>query len=493
MESFSQVCKTPDNKVAEFLNRIPVNHSQISDELMNEMMLFGEPGIRLICDQIVPSGKGDDSRPRFAAQNYTRFVSREEHEKEKLIWEKICIIYTAGNNDVGVKYFFMSQLQIIGGKDALALVLKEFENGYPEIREICFRTLINWNDYNASYALYDICSSGNKTFEAPAFNGYIDHVMSSILPDEQKLLLYRKIMPFALTPQRKIRIINEIGRLKIYQALFYIDNFLNDTITLSAASNAAINIALPSGNARQGLSGEKVKEILLKAIERQDGGEMDNDKALINKYLIEMAAGVGFKPLFNGRDLAGWQGLVENPIARAKMRPAELAQKQVEADRKVAGNWSVKDGCIWFNGSGNNLCSVKEYGNFELLVDWKISKAGDSGIYLRGSPQVQIWDTSRIEVGAQVGSGGLYNNLIHPSKPLCVADNPVGDWNTFRIVMIGEKVSVWLNGVIVTDNVTMENYWDRKIPIFPTGTIELQAHGTDLAFRDLYIKEINAK
>jgi hypothetical protein len=184
---------------------------------------------------------------------------------------------------------------------------------------------------------------------------------------------------------------------------------------------------------------------------------------------------------------------VENPIARAKMRPAELAQKQVEADRKVAGNWSVKDGCIWFNGSGNNLCSVKEYGNFELLVDWKISKAGDSGIYLRGSPQVQIWDTSRIEVGAQVGSGGLYNNLIHPSKPLCVADNPVGDWNTFRIVMIGEKVSVWLNGVIVTDNVTMENYWDRKIPIFPTGTIELQAHGTDLAFRDLYIKEINAK
>jgi hypothetical protein len=104
---------------------------------------------------------------------------------------------------------------------------------------------------------------------------------------------------------------------------------------------------------------------------------------------------------------------------------------------------------------------------------------------------VQIWDTSRTDVGAQVGSGGLYNNQINPSKPLKVADNLVGEWNTFRIIMVGEKVSVWLNGEMVVDNVTMENYWDRKIPIFPTGPIELQAHGTDLAFRDIYVREIS--
>ena len=82
---------------------------------------------------------------------------------------------------------------------------------------------------------------------------------------------------------------------------------------------------------------------------------------------------------------------------------------------------------------------------------------------------------------------------INPSKPLKVADNPVGDWNTFRIVMIGEKVSVWLNGELVVDNVTLENYWDRNIPIFPKGPIELQAHGTDLAFRDIYVREISEK
>jgi len=59
--------------------------------------------------------------------------------------------------------------------------------------------------------------------------------------------------------------------------------------------------------------------------------------------------------------------------------------------------------------------------------------------------------------------------------------------------MIGEKVTVYLNGELVVDNITMENYWDRSIPIFEKGAIELQAHGTDLAFRDIYVKEINTK
>ncbi|MGM0621314.1 MAG: 3-keto-disaccharide hydrolase, partial [Bacteroidota bacterium] len=153
--------------------------------------------------------------------------------------------------------------------------------------------------------------------------------------------------------------------------------------------------------------------------------------------------------------------------------------------------WAVKDNTIVFNGDGANLCSVKEYGDFEMVVDWRITKNGDSGIYLRGTPQVQIWDTSRVDVGAQVGSGGLYNNQEHESDPLKVADNPVGEWNTFRIKMIGENVTVYLNGELVVDNVPLENYWDRDQPIFEKGPIELQAHGTDLAFRDIYVKEIN--
>lgn len=125
-----------------------------------------------------------------------------------------------------------------------------------------------------------------------------------------------------------------------------------------------------------------------------------------------------------------------------------------------------------------------------MLVDFKIGDKGDSGIYLRGTPQVQIWDIARTDVGAEVGSGGLYNNQKHPSDPLTVADMPVGDWNHMKIQMMGEKVTVWLNGELVVDEVVLENFWDRSKPIFPSGPIELQAHGTDIAFKNLYIKEI---
>jgi HEAT repeat protein len=380
-----------------------------------------------------------------------------------------------------------------GGRKALAIVLNEFENGNSGMRDICFNALTNWLDYSASSALYEICASGNKTFEGPAFEGYIKQISSSNLPDEQKLLLYRKILPFALSSERNITVLTEIGKLNTYQSLYLVADYLDDPATSAAAAKVAMYIALPSVNSKAGMYGDLVKEILIKATDKLKGQESEYDKEMINKYLTGMPADEGFKPMFNGKDLTGWQGLVENPVVRAMMKPAELAKKQIEADKKVPGNWSVKDVCIWFTGSGENLCSIKEYGDFEMFVDWKISKAGDSGIYLRGSPQVQIWDTSRVEAGAQVGSGGLYNNLINPSKPLKVADNPVGDWNTFRIVMIGEKVSVWLNGELVADNITMENYWDRKIPIFPKEAIELQAHGTDLAFRDIYVREINEK
>src|SRR5690606_2626085 len=106
---------------------------------------------------------------------------------------------------------------------------------------------------------------------------------------------------------------------------------------------------------------------------------------------------------------------------------------------------------------------------------------------------VQIWDTSRVNVGAQVGSGGLYNNQKHESKPLKVADTPLGEWNTFRITMVGDRVTVYLNGELVTDSVVLENYWDRGLPIFPKEQIELQAHGTHVSYRDIYIRELPRK
>ncbi|HNQ90884.1 MAG TPA: DUF1080 domain-containing protein [Verrucomicrobiota bacterium] len=207
----------------------------------------------------------------------------------------------------------------------------------------------------------------------------------------------------------------------------------------------------------------------------------------------------GFTALYNGRDLAGWKGLpkspYDNPEKRLALSPAELAPIQAAADQRMRDHWKSENGVLVFDGKGDSLCTAKDYADFELLVDWKILPRGDSGIYLRGSPQVQIWDphTQPTQAGSEVGSGGLYNNQKNPSKALLVADRPIGDWNQFRIVMVGEKVHVFLNGQLVVNNTTLENYWNRNKPIYPTGQIELQNHGNLLYFKNVYIREIQPR
>jgi hypothetical protein len=197
----------------------------------------------------------------------------------------------------------------------------------------------------------------------------------------------------------------------------------------------------------------------------------------------------GFKALFNGKDLAGWQGLVEIK-ERSMHTPEELARMQKEANEKYLPHWQVKDGILTYDGKGQSLQSAKDYGDFELYVDWRIDKDGDSGIYLRGNPQVQIWDPNS-KIAAGVGSGGLFNNKNHPNKPLVNADKPVGQWNRFHVLMRGDKVTVYLNDELVVDKTPLENYFEPGKPLPERGPIELQHHGDKLWFKNIYIRELN--
>jgi hypothetical protein len=169
-------------------------------------------------------------------------------------------------------------------------------------------------------------------------------------------------------------------------------------------------------------------------------------------------APAGFTSLSDGKDLSGWK----------------------DADKQAAF-WKLENGVITYVGKGGkNLATAKNYKDFELWVDWKIHPNGDSGIYLRGKPQVQIWQNP-------VGSGGLYNNKggSPGQKPLVVADNKPGEWNTFYIKMVGSKVTVKLNDKLVVDNAVM---LDGNVP--SEGTIELQTHGNPLYFRNIFVKEL---
>lgn len=198
----------------------------------------------------------------------------------------------------------------------------------------------------------------------------------------------------------------------------------------------------------------------------------------------------GWMMLFNDKDLTNWKGLLaapnDNPIHRKQLSPEKLAQEQQKADELMHSHWSVKDGVLYFDGKGHSLATIQTYQDFELFVDWKIRPNGDSGIYLRGTPQVQIWDPNQWKIG----SGGLYNNKVHLSKALTIADNPAGQWNRFFIRIIKDKVTVFLNNKLVVDRVVLENYWDRSQPIFDAEQIELQCHGNPVEFRNIFVRQL---
>ncbi len=395
--------------------------------------------------------------------------------------------------NTGKKERILALLPEIGGGAALNTVSEYFYNSNGKLKETSFEALAGWKDYAAADLLYDVAKNTTGEYRSKAFASFVRQVQSANLPDEQKLLQYRRIMPYESGIADQELIINAIGNLKTFLSLVYLEEYLDNKELQQSAARAIMRIALPDSDGKNGFYGNKVSSMLNKVAAVITGEESDYDIINIKNYLNRMPKEEGYVSMFNGRNLEGWQGLVGNPLTRAKMTSEELNRKQKEANKKMLENWAVKDNTIVFNGSGANLCSVKEYGDFEIIFDWRITKNGDSGLYLRGTPQVQIWDPARTDVGAQVGSGGLYNNKKYASNPLKVADNPVGEWNTFYIKMIGENVTVYLNGELVVDNVPLENYWDRSQPIFERGPLELQAHGTDLAFRDIYVREINTR
>jgi HEAT repeat protein len=373
-----------------------------------------------------------------------------------------------------------------GGAAAMQELLFRYNNGDEQTKRQVVAALSDCTDPAAANPLLLISrKSAGVDFSVQALAAYVRLASLSAFPGAERLLMLRNAMALAQDNGLKEQILHALPGCNTYPALMYAGQFLDDTLLQHTAAGSVVQLALSDEH----WNGQTVRNLLEKASPLLTGPDATYEQQAVDKHLATLPAGEGFVSLFDGKDLKGWKGLVANPIERAKMDSQMLAGLQLIADARMRAGWSVQNGELVFSGKGDNLCTQKKYGDFELFVDWKINKGGDAGIYLRGSPQVQIWDTSRVDVGAQVGSGGLYNNVENPSKPLELADNAIGEWNNFHIIMKGDRVTVWLNGVLVVDNVILENYWDRNLPIFPEEQIELQAHGSQVFYRDLYIRE----
>ena len=204
----------------------------------------------------------------------------------------------------------------------------------------------------------------------------------------------------------------------------------------------------------------------------------------------------GFRALFNGKDLTGWYGL--NPHNGTKLEGEKKAANLKQQRAEFPQHWRVENGELVNSGTGPYATTDTEFGDIELLIEYKTVPKADSGIYLRGTPQVQIWDVNQVfneknpTRKPHLGSGGLFNNTPNtPGRdPLVLADKPFGEWNAFRIRQIGAVTWVWLNGKLVVDGAVMENYWERAKPLPAKGPIMLQTHGGEIRWRNIFVAEI---
>ena len=403
--------------------------------------------------------------------------------------EQIEIIAKQVNKAGAKSHLYYPAIAYTGTQEAMNQLVEEYKTSTDDQKQAAFEALTTWKSFDVIYPLLDIArNSDNSKEKNEAIDAIINTVVKSSQTQAVKYLFLREALEMTESDKQKKSIINQLGNTKMYQALILLEPYMDVPTLKESAAQASMKLALDNPS----FASPKVTSILNKVSDALDNPDAGYQRQAIKKFIDENSSEGGFVSIFNGKDLTGWKGLVGNPISRSKMSAKELANAQVKVDKEALKNWIVQDGDIFFTGKGNNLCTKKMYGDFEMLVDWKLYPGAepDAGIYLRGTPQVQIWDISRTNVGAQVGSGGLYNNQNHESIPLKVADLKLGEWNTFYIKMVGDRVTVILNGELVVDNVILENYWDRNQPIFPIEQIELQAHGSEVAYRDIYIKEL---
>ena len=443
-----------------------------------ELLVTEEALPRLIC-MLLKETEGRDIR---LLQNAIVAGSNQIKEKKRRAELLLEALKTA---DEDKQADLLRPLSSIGGQDALRAVIAKTKSEDSKIQILAISVLSEWPEWDAADELFEICQDTEDQKQLLlAVQGLARLIQESALDPGEKLIRFQKLLNTISDSSAKAIVLTKLADVRSIEAFKLAASYLDEKELRSRAAVAVARIAFSGINLAQEISRPALFSIFHKA---SSVVEDHSFRRQLDASIGDLLKEEGFTELFNGKGLSGWKGLVADPVKRVQMNPEELQKAQARADEVMRAHWQVIDGILVFDGKGESLCTVKDYGDFELLVDWKIEEGGDSGIYLRGSPQVQIWDPANEDIG----SGGLYNNQTGPSRPLKRADNPVGKWNTFRIRMVGERVTVYLNGVLVVDNVVMENYWERDKPIYAFGQIELQAHGDPLYFRNIYIREIS--
>jgi HEAT repeat protein len=485
---FAKLAQDTQNSI---LQKLVDSRSEKALPIYRKLAISGEKDLRSIAiSGLGFVGKKDDldlllsalldgasQEKREGQISFAKVVGRAKNQRE--VNKELQTLYTEMSLEDKLK--LLPTFRVIGDNNSLNIINKAVLS--PKQNETAVNVLAAWSNTNAIDSIIEQAeTTKNPENRNNLIRGAVRMMNQNKMGDIRSFEYCQRLMTVANKTNQKSMIISQMGNINHQQTVRYLAHLLSDDELDIDAAQAIVKIAKNANDIE--MDSPQIVSALVKG-----SASKSLSTKLLEMSLVENKQNRpprGFVPLFNGKDLSGWKGLVADPPKRAAMSFVQLETAQKEADEDMRKHWKVVDGVLYFDGKGHSLCTAKDYTNFEMLVDWKIEEHGDSGIYLRGAPQVQIWDTA----DWPVGSGALYNNQKNPRNPLAVADNPVGEWNTFRIIMKGERVTVYLNDVLVVDSVLMENYWQRDIPIYPDGQLELQAHNTPLYFRNVFIREL---
>ena len=176
-----------------------------------------------------------------------------------------------------------------------------------------------------------------------------------------------------------------------------------------------------------------------------------------------------FKPLFTGKDLSGW-----------RVMGGGQSGWKVTPDKLVVNSWTK-------GRPGSDLVSEKTFRNFTLRFDYLIRQGGNSGVYLRGRHEIQLIDDDGARQLSAVSNGAIYNQV----SPAVFASKPGGEWQTMEITIIGNAITVILNGKTIHDRVPCPRPTAKPLDanMNAPGPLLLQGRLGDVKFRNVRIKE----
>lgn len=366
-----------------------------------------------------------------------------------------------------------------GNQDAINLLLKGYESGK---KDEALAALLQVKNPAMVDILYDIAvkDAANRDKVIARYTSIVNS--SEDLTGIQKYQLYRKALETAPSVKVQKSLITALANTRSLHGLLLAAKYLDDKDVAGAAASAVKSIASKNTD----LNGAAVKDALEKARDWYDNERKVNPSAADAGYAVDEINGTilprisdeGYVSVFDG-STEGWSAVVENPEVRSTIKAKKLAKLQSAADAAAATLWTAtEDGIEYTGGAQSALGTDKEYENFELYIDWKSDS--QAGLGIRSIPQINLGGEN---------SGALAGNLKSADKPLKVADNKAGEWNTLYVKVVNDRVNAEMNGVPVIKNAILENVYNRDVPAYVKGQIELIVDAP-VQFRDLYIHEL---